>query len=234
MFRESDYFEPRVHASFGIKKIPHLQQVAQQMKFEDSRSELRPQAEYEEPVVIPTTHDTKYDPNDPRADWAGLVSRSNPERRHITNHPSQQTSIIVTKDGVVGKSERQEWSRINRNHAPKDRPSQDIIGGIPSKPEEAYATNYRRQIIGESTSQDQLSMFKHPDKKRHIPNPAEQHTLSSIATEVSRPGLPTSKSYISNIAASLADVIPDMPKPPQKDSLAMPISGYTGYRGNRR
>ena len=69
MFRESDYRDPRPHPSYKNKPVPALQKVAQNSKFESEREIIDPTS-LSIPVPIPTTWDTKFDPNNPKADWA--------------------------------------------------------------------------------------------------------------------------------------------------------------------
>mmetsp|Transcript_34559 Transcript_34559/g.35229 ORF Transcript_34559/g.35229 Transcript_34559/m.35229 type:complete len:249 (+) Transcript_34559:177-923(+) len=248
MFRESDYQYPKVHSTYGNKPVPVLQRVSQATKFDSYIEEKSDISSEQEPEVIPTTWDMRYDPDDPRADWAGYVSKSNTEKRHARNHPSQQSSIAVTEDGFVGQTEGSEWHRVNRDAAPTfHRPSNEIIGGIGQNPEEEYVTSYKRQVNGESTSKDQLSKFKQPDKRRQIPNPAEVHnhsgvmmtaspsTSTSTPVQSNKPVVGQYKSFLADIGASLADSVPDAPRRARTDEnkVGQAIAGYTGYRGKK-
>ena len=71
MFRDSDYNYPRKHESFTNKPIPILQQQQQLSKFDEGGNERNHVENLDASMIpeIPTTYDTRYDPDDPRADW---------------------------------------------------------------------------------------------------------------------------------------------------------------------
>ena len=71
MFRESDYEPPRLHPTFSTKPTPVLQKVAQTAPFDEyAASHTALESPRTDPVVIPVTRDTKFDPSHPDADWA--------------------------------------------------------------------------------------------------------------------------------------------------------------------
>eukprot|EP01041_Mallomonas_annulata_P000216 gene216-393_t len=251
MFRESDFEYPKPHPTYGKKPVSILQKATQQTKFNAFlENENHDHLEILEPEIVPTTFDTKYDPQDPKADWAGYVSRNEAEKRHRADHISQQVSLERTEFGISSATENHEWPRVKRDFAPMNHRSGDLIGGISANPDDAYLTSYQRQINGEATNITQMSMQKQVAPRRHVQNPCEvvphnrssidqmsqQQSIDSVAMQRARPIVGQSKSLLSNLGASLLDSVPDAPRSSStadKQSIQS-IPGYTGYRTKQR
>jgi hypothetical protein len=69
MFRESDYSEPQLHATYARKPRSILQTEAQLAQFDGHTSSQVHNGRQELPPNIPITYDTVVDPTHPDADW---------------------------------------------------------------------------------------------------------------------------------------------------------------------
>ena len=102
MFRESDYRSPKMHESFINKTIPSTQLHAQQSKFDDSyQTKQSATINDPKPSLIPVTHDHYYDPENPNADWAGLVKSISGEKKHVKDHASRKVNLQQNEKGIV-------------------------------------------------------------------------------------------------------------------------------------
>jgi flagellar basal body rod protein FlgC len=79
-YREEEEGKRNMHATYTNKPIPTLQLASQVSKFDNG--EIKSARSDITPLPVPTTWDTYYDPNHPDADWSGLVSLKNNQKKH--------------------------------------------------------------------------------------------------------------------------------------------------------
>lgn len=163
MFRASDYEPPVLHESYARKPMPSLQLHSQISKFdgESTPNSSRVQATTYDtvPRPVPATYDTFYDPNHPKADWSGLVSVKDAERKHENSHRSQQMNLIQTEKGITGANERCDIPRKRKDSGtqPVGDSGGNIIGGIGCG-EDQWKTTYSGLANNEKTSRSQLTL----------------------------------------------------------------------------
>lgn len=111
MFRESDEKKVNLHQTYINKHVPNLQIQSQLGKFDDSAISARSTNNSLNTNIpaVPTTWDTFYNPSDPNADWSGLVSLRNNQKKHSNDHRSQQLGIVREEFGIISKEEKKEW-----------------------------------------------------------------------------------------------------------------------------
>eukprot|EP01038_Epipyxis_sp_PR26KG_P015027 gene15027-20218_t len=252
MFRETDMKDRVLHESFTKKPLPTLQLLSQINRF-DPGEPLS--ARNSNPVgavieAVPTTWDTMYDPTHPDADWGGLVSLKNNQKKHSTNHVSQRSGIEPTENGLASKEIKQEWAHR--------RPGEDrnkgsiILGGdcLENDPNR-FKTSYMSFEEREQTSREQMSFDKRANTKRAILDPAQTNRITgnnnnsnnnkALQTFKQQEFSSATKSLMSGLADSLIDRIPDhKPSTIRNNNLSNnrsmivenynPTPGYTGAR----
>ena len=198
MFRESDPSNRQYHPSYTNKPVSTLQVISQLSKIDENakldkighqKNDHNKLNEYVPPV--PVKYDTYYDPNHPDADWSGLVSLKNNQRKHSNDHISQKIGIIRSEYGyITGKEDNEKKQIYNRRQqtiidssdanlssssaiSNKYNKSNLIIGGIDCKKENKYMTEYNRFEKQEMTDKEQLIMEKRLKSVRMVPDPAQ-------------------------------------------------------------
>lgn len=199
MFRESDPSNRQYHPSYTNKPISTLQLISQISKIDENakldkigyqQNDDNKINEYIPPV--PVKYDTYYDPNHPDADWSGLVSLKNNQRKHCNDHISQKIGIIRSEYGyITGKEDNEKKQNHNRRQqsimdssdanglssssaiSNKYNKSNLVIGGIDCKKENKYITEYNRFEKQEMTDKEQLIMEKRLKSVRMLPDPAQ-------------------------------------------------------------
>lgn len=235
MFRDSDYEYPRVHRV--EKPIPALQQVSQGSKLEDNKAKNQQSTVFSAaPEVVPSKFSSFYDPKNPKADWAGFVDTSVPERRHCSNHRSQMTGIQYGEGGIVSIEDQKEFPIKRRTDRVAEPFKTDLISGIAPKEDDRWKTNYQSLAVGDKTDISQLTLVKQANGRKAVPAPA---TYNNSGDNHYYPPMPPPKSkgsFLSSIGASLVNSgIPDPPRRAVDDNVTsiQPIAGYTGRRGRR-
>jgi len=251
--REDEESKRNMHTTYTNKAIPNLQLVSQASKFNEgehaksdtSRSEIIPS-------VVPTTWDTVYDPNHPDADWSGLVSLKNNQKKHSTLHRSQILGIEHSEQGIISLEEKKEWLH-RRPGYDQNRVSSLILGGVDTSENDRWKTaamSFQRQ---ESTAREQLTLDKRSKIKKdfHVESklskPSFDLNNQSIIPNKNLTGRQSqsqslaNKSLISNISHSIVSNIPE----PSYQSVNIndvmdrktlfadnyrPSPGYTGYK----
>mmetsp|Transcript_17300 Transcript_17300/g.32572 ORF Transcript_17300/g.32572 Transcript_17300/m.32572 type:complete len:259 (-) Transcript_17300:504-1280(-) len=256
MFRESDYVPPRMHQSYKDRKVPEMQQRSQASEFDDVPDRRPTYKSHEADIVVPTTHDTQYDPHNPDADWSGLVSKDRMQRRHANDHRSQGIGIVHQEDGIVTKPGCE--AEFKHRTTAKQQSTSSLIGGI-SAADDQYKTTAHRQQNQEGISRDQLVLKKRIGSKKALdsqfePSPHPQVQNQNISNyqqhrqqmEPSREQYRFSatgvggKNFTANIGASLVSRVPDKPTARHVDPNDLtktmlsqnhnPHPGYTGKR----
>jgi hypothetical protein len=92
------------------------------------------------------------------------------QKKHSSNHRSQQSGIIQTEEGLVSVTEREEWNHLRRP-SNQSRPADPLIGGISTN--DHYQTTSQRQMNGVKTSSEQLTLMKQPTNRKVINDPAQ-------------------------------------------------------------
>lgn len=130
------------------------------------------------PPEVPSSWDTRYDPDDPRADYAGLVSKDEIyERRHVQDsHVAVRQNITSNEEGMTGVegAEMPQFSKINKippRKAPED--NFNILGGIGHDDQARWRTTQVRQAAGEPTSYEQLTIERRMGAKKQTPDPCQ-------------------------------------------------------------
>ena len=178
MFRNGEFedsFNPsaaKKHQSFYQKPTPILQMQSKLAKLEVPTNKIDEKS-YSEYIVnsaprVPITYDTVYDPNDPNADWSGLVSKSYQHKRQTNeNHPSKLIGMIQEENGIISKEIKKEWPRRRREYnSGAQNNNGNIISGIEISDQERWKSNAQRQNNFEATSKDQLVLNKRLGTKR--------------------------------------------------------------------
>ncbi len=116
------------------------------------------------------------------------------QKKHVSNHRSQQVGIVQTEEGIVSVEEKAEFARLRRASDVPNRGNPELIGGISTK--DHYQTNYQRQTNGVKTSQDQLTIIKQTGHRKVIPDPAQAASSSrnSQSHQESQSDFPSSHS----------------------------------------
>jgi hypothetical protein len=172
MFRNGEFedsFNPtaaKKHPSYFQKPLPVLQMQSKIAKLEVPSQKVDEKTYYEYTTSsvpsVPITYDTVYDPNNPNADWSGLVSKQFQSKRQVNEyHPSKQVSMVQEGGGIISKEIKQEWPRRRRDYIPPTENSKgSIINGIDVTDQERWKTNMQRQNNFEATSRSQLVLNK--------------------------------------------------------------------------
>jgi hypothetical protein len=183
---EENYNARQMHSSFAQKPTSLYQLESQLAQFKDTRHNRQDEEKHintKNPEVIPTTFDTVYDPNHPKADWSGFVKKNDcSDRTHWKDHRSQQIGLVQEEYGIISKSERQEFSHKRRdNYNPITGENNDpqpiennVIGGIDiSENEDRYKTNYQSLINQDKTAMEQMTMLKRALPRKNLSDPAQ-------------------------------------------------------------
>ena len=185
IFREQDAVRDvqGMHPSFR-RKAP----VENQISAAASRMESQPGVRLSTvndsaPQPVPTTWDTKYDPNHPNADWSGSYQVA--ERAHYSGHRSMEGHIDQRPDGFIANQEQPMWSSKRRGQAVGGLNSTPgLIGGIGvDNSSDQYRSVARAQSERDNTSFDQYTLAKRNVQagRRNLSNPA-QNALKSKST----------------------------------------------------
>lgn len=178
MFRESDIPEKHLHKTFLTKSNPAWQMANSNARFDadwnggggGSRSLVNHEQE-----DIPTTWDSRYNPDHPDADWCGLVSKNNQTRRHTNDHSSQRINLSHTEKGIVGQDEfvlprkRRDGGAYNPiTGEPVEQKQQPplIAGTGAAQGSEHWKTSYQRFVEREPTSRDMLTLKRQEEVKK--------------------------------------------------------------------
>lgn len=106
MFRASDYEHPTLHPTYINKPMPQLQLQSAICPLEPAPVSARDKcvATVFDPVMapVPLAHDVAYDPTHPQADWSGLRSLRQNERKHTQTHRSQRVNLVADERGLIG------------------------------------------------------------------------------------------------------------------------------------
>jgi hypothetical protein len=254
MFRESDYVPPRMHQSYKDRKVPEMQQRSQVSQFDDVPDRRPSYKPDEADIVVPTTHDTQYNPNHPDADWSGLVSKNRMQKRHTNEHRSQVIGIVQQEDGIVTKPGYE--AEFKHRTVAKHQSTSSLIGGI-SAADDQYKTTAHRLQNQEGISKDQLVLKKRIGSKKTLDSQFEQsphqnQNVSNYQYQQSQRVDPSrdqykftpsgmgGKNFTANLGASLVSRVPDKPAPRHVDPNDLtktmlsqnhnPHPGYTGKR----
>jgi len=160
--RESDGdWYPPTHPSYR-KTVPESQRAAQASGFEGQRGVKLGSVLDHMPAPVPTTFDTRYNPDHPKADWAGFVPTETLGKRAFKGHAAQQEGIVNSEDGMVScVAPISVWDRKRQPVGTSDilrHGNKGIIGGIGA--ESPWETEARRAASGTGTRRDQMSLSK--------------------------------------------------------------------------
>ena len=123
------------HASYKSRPRVEFQLASASSKLEGQRGVQSSSVLDPQPLPVPTTFDTLYDPSHPDADWAGFVPRDATTKRAFSGHASQRSGLEQTEDGIISRQEKQEWAHRRRADASTissvvRNGNPGIIGGI--------------------------------------------------------------------------------------------------------
>jgi hypothetical protein len=183
MFREADERERQLHPSYRNKPVSTMQFLSQNARLDDSATHDKIQnVEYQSniPAAVPTTFDTYFDPSHPDADWSGMVSIKNAQKKHTRDHASQRLGIVQCEEGIVAKEERQEWAHRRpaaAGCADKNTSNIELRDDCNYVAADRFKTEYNRFSEHEGTSRDQLTMEKRQKPIRKIADPAQARSL---------------------------------------------------------
>jgi hypothetical protein len=176
MFRESDVPEKHLHKTFLTKPNPAWQVANSNARFDEewndgggSRSLVHHEQE------VPTTWDSRYNPEHPDADWCGLVSKNNQSRRHTNDHSSQRINLSHTEKGIMGQDDfvlprrRRDGGAFNPiTGEPVEQKQQPplIAGTGAAQGADHWKTSYQRFVEREPTSRDMLTLKRQEEVKK--------------------------------------------------------------------
>ena len=168
MFRESDNVIPQKHVTFHQKPKPDFQRVMEHSFPDLSPRRHLPSPQHQQEEVIPTTWDSRYMPDHPDADYAGLVNKNHQQRRHgHGDHSSQRTNIAHTDLGISGQDEFQLPRKRKENNGPFNpitgEPIQPYVSPLIAGPgdtrgTEHWKSSYQRMNDCEPTTRDMLTL----------------------------------------------------------------------------
>lgn len=223
MFRKSDYLAPQLHPTYAKKPPSEFQMMAQLAEFDDGgrkRAAIEDENSlYGKPATepVPATYDTVYAPENPNADWGGLVDRKYLPRKHCSDHKSQISNLVQSEHGIVGAESRKEFACVNRiDWGHGDHSEEPLIGGT-ALPDQ-YKTVYKQQQLGEGTSREQMSLMKRtqkpvPDKPRDSRKP--QRTAlqfkENFPDQAPQRSVNGTRSLIADLGEALVHIAPDPP-----------------------
>ena len=180
MFRDSDYVEKAQKRTYP-QPAPQLQYAAAHSHFDEGR-ETQQQQRSLPMEIIPPTWDTRFNPEHPDADYAGLVSKQHPNKRHTNDHVSQHSNIKKTDLGLTGQD-----SFVLPRKRPQDVKYNPITGepiiespliAGPGKitANDQWKTSYQRFSESEPTSRDMLT-FERQQELRKVPQQSRHGLL---------------------------------------------------------
>lgn len=229
MFRKSDYLAPQLHPTYAKKPPSEFQMMSQLAEFDDG-GRRRAAVEDEGALYgkaaqqsVPATYDTVYAPQNPGADWGGLVDKNMLPRKHCSDHKSQKTNIVQSEHGLVGAENKKEYARVNRiDWGHGDHSEEPLIGGtvLPDQ----YKTVYKQQQLGEGTTRDQLSLMKRtqkpvPDKPKddRKPQRSTMQFKENFSNEAPQRSISGTRSLIADLGEALVHIAPDAPSVRRKN-----------------
>jgi hypothetical protein len=170
-----------LHPTYFNKPKPALQMMSQNAVLDDrgrATNAYRNPGNPEDIPAVPTTWDTVYDPQNPEADWTGLVKKE-PHKKHAHDHVAMREGIERNEYGIISKEERQEWGhkRTNNDPAHGKNSASVVLGGI-DNPDDRYVTTYKRFEAHENTARDQLTLDKRANPMKRIQDPGQSLTLT--------------------------------------------------------
>jgi len=183
IFREQDGVRSvqQMHPSFRAKPLVDDQFVAAVSHMDYQSGVKLATINDNAPKPVPTTYDTVYDPNDPRADWTGAVKIN--ERAHYRGHRSMEGHIDQKADGFIATEEQPMWTckRRGQNQRGPTDSTPGLIGGIGDDPKSHYRSVAQRQANLESTNEDQYTLAKRSLNagRRNIMNPSQSKRVDS-------------------------------------------------------
>ena len=172
---------PRRHP----QAVPTIQMLAQNAKLDDSAAASRQKYNNINPNSVPaapTKWDAVYDPENPHADWSGLVG---PEflhqRKHCHDHPSQRSGIEHTEKGLVSRADENTRVVVKdpRIAAMKNATSFTIGAAGGDGGENRWKTNAVSMQAHEGTTVDQLTLQRRMKGVKMIPDPAQSRTRAT-------------------------------------------------------
>ena len=198
------------------------------------------------PVEVPTTWENKYDPQHPRADWAGLVPSEEYGRKHFESHASMRTGIKQAEEGIVSQVERQEWSQKRRDikdpinygittprselqkyydNESKENGTKNLIGGVSyDNDSDRFKTTYQALASKEKTDRSQMTL-----NKRQLPK--KNNVINNINGSGPSSAQQTPRQY--NPSSSGSYYIEDGPSFAGLDSVAAASKSLVGFRAPR-
>lgn len=178
MFREDDgpwYGRDKevMHPSYRNKPKVGFQEAARQLPLEGTSGVKLGSVLDEQARPVPTTYDTRYDPANPQADWAGSVAVS--ERAHYSGHRALSEGITTEiEGGYMGKQEVKPFLSRRRGTGPSmTATTPGLIGGISGNDQERYTSVASAASRREPTSRDQLTANRQTQGCRHVADPAQ-------------------------------------------------------------
>jgi len=187
MFREElDPVTRRYHDSYyKSKDVPKQQLVAMHTNFDNGHTHHHDASHHAHAVMpdaVPTTWDSRYDPQHPDADFAGLRP-NRATRRHADNHPSQRTHIGPSDVGLAGCDDFV-LSRKKREPAPRYNliTGEPLIGGAGApRGGEAWRSEYQRLVAHEPTSTDMLTLKRQHEILKGQPVTAASSSAAAVS-----------------------------------------------------
>lgn len=158
MFRESDMPEKRMHHSFSDKPVPLMQKLGQNARFDGEFELERNKIGYFKenvPEPIPVTWDTYFDPNNPDADWNGLVQKR-AQKKHTNGCKAQHIGLSHSEFGIVGEIQKPPVRLAGVNLRRSD--TESLIAGIGTS--DQYNTSTQSQFNFESTNMSQMTLAR--------------------------------------------------------------------------
>lgn len=265
MFRESDEVKKAKHPTFLNKPRPTLQLISEASRndYSTTAQSYSPRSDGSMPAPVPTTWDTAYDPKHKDADWTGLVSLKNNQKRHSQEHRSQQLGIEATENGIISKDEKKEWPHrrpVDTNVIdPSHVQGSFVLGGI-DDPEERYKSVAMRQQMYEATGRDQLILEKRQKPITKIGDPVsraakdrQMHDMRgsgdgernrenlSLCGVSKRPQAYSTKSFVADLGSKLIDSVPERPRRDHaadnagntRDLISANYNPFPGYTGKK-
>jgi hypothetical protein len=180
MFRDDDgpwYGREKevMHPTYRNKPRVGFQEAARQMPVEETPGVKLGTVLDKQAPIVPTTFDTIYEPQHPKADWTGSVAIN--ERAHYTpqNHRALSEGITTELEGgYVGKHETSMFLNRRRGTGPSmTATTPGLIGGIDGSPDR-YTSVARAAAQREPTGRDQMTLGKRTLGIKQVGNPAQQ------------------------------------------------------------
>ena len=172
MFRDSDYVEKAQKRTFQ-QPAPQLQYAAAHSHFDEGKNTQQSSLPME---IIPPTWDTRFNPDHPDADYAGLVSKRH-NKRHTNDHSSLHSNIRQTELGLTGQDsfvlpkKRPQDVKYNPITGEPIVESSLIAGPGKVSADDQWRTSYQRFSESEPTTRDMLTLERQQElrKVQHAP-----------------------------------------------------------------